>query len=216
MNQSRITTGVGYFPRTVCGTPSLLRLLAYRNNTSVVGPELDPLGWRAYPSVSSNDITISNVEYMVRALQLSRRSSVTQHYCSWLLLNRYVSVNVSTRDMLSSALCKLSFAVGGSIPVFLVVMSLDPQALDRAASGSNVQLRRVVGVGHPGPGRESNASCKRIARAVFRPYDDHNRQAHEEGIRMLQGEVTIPTGTTPSFTFTNINLRVSNKIIMNA
>lgn len=94
--------------------------------------------------------------------------------------------------------------------MFLTIRSADSHALELAASGANVQLRRVVKVGHRGPERRRSLDghCKYIADAVFWPYERDN-PSYEEHTRELQGEVIIPKGTTPSFTFADIVLRVS-------
>ena len=102
--------------------------------------------------------------------------------------------------------------MGGPIPVFLTVRSSDPRALELASSGFNVQLRRVVETHSAGIiRRDANVGYKHIARAIFRPYD-HDATTREEQVRLLQGEVVIPQRTTPSFTFTDITLRVSDDI----
>ncbi|VDB85707.1 unnamed protein product [Peniophora sp. CBMAI 1063] len=168
LNMSRkITTEVGYYPRTVCGAPSLLRSLAYENNTSLLGPELDPSGWRILPSVNT-----PRTVFETRVILIEYTLAIAE---------------------------PLSFAIGGSIPVFLTIKSPESQALDIAASRADVRLRRVVGVGR------RNTSCKHIARAVFRPYERIGRA--NEDTRCLQGEISIPKGTTPSFTWLDVTLR---------
>ncbi|KAF7374745.1 hypothetical protein MSAN_00360000 [Mycena sanguinolenta] len=44
---SQIKTRFGYIPSTRPDSPSLLRQLAYRENTIIPGPDVDPLGWKA-------------------------------------------------------------------------------------------------------------------------------------------------------------------------
>ncbi|KZV63882.1 hypothetical protein PENSPDRAFT_757641 [Peniophora sp. CONT] len=171
----KITTGVGYFPRSVCGTPSPLRSLASQNNISPPGPELDPRGWRILSSVKS-----STTELGTRVINTMCTLAVAE---------------------------PLSFAVGSSIPVFLTIRSPDSHALELAASGASVQLRRVIEIGRRGSERRHGAvDCKYIADAVFWSYE-RDTLSYEEGTRELQGEVVIPKGTMPSFTFTNIVLR---------
>lgn len=47
----RLTTNFAYVPLTRAQPPSVLRQLAYREGTPLVGPQGDPDGWKVLPPV---------------------------------------------------------------------------------------------------------------------------------------------------------------------
>ncbi len=47
----RLTTNFAYVPLTRAQPPSALRQLAYREGSSLVGPQGDPQGWKVLPAV---------------------------------------------------------------------------------------------------------------------------------------------------------------------
>lgn len=46
---NRLQTSLIYIPTTRPDPPSLLRQLAYQENTPLLGPEVDPEGWKSVP-----------------------------------------------------------------------------------------------------------------------------------------------------------------------
>lgn len=47
----RLTSQIGYVPLTKPKPPSQLRRLAYQENVPVLGPDVDPQGWKAFQDV---------------------------------------------------------------------------------------------------------------------------------------------------------------------
>ncbi|VDB85709.1 unnamed protein product [Peniophora sp. CBMAI 1063] len=174
----KVTLGVCYFPRSVHSTPQKARLLASRHVIDLLGPELDPLGWRTLPPVNLGRAAFHtrkvNTEY---TLALAEPTSY--------MIGGTIPVFLTVRSPDARALESIAFD--------------DKDVV--------VRLRRLVEVGPPGSeGKVSAAFIENIGNATFWPYELNSR-APEEGTRMLQGEIIIPRETVPSFTWMNISLR---------
>ncbi|THH15557.1 hypothetical protein EW146_g4933 [Bondarzewia mesenterica] len=101
-----------------------------------------------------------------------------------------------------------TYASNSPIPLLLTLKSADTQALDLLASKPSLELVRTVALGSgatddAGPRRSNNTFTGTVARAVFFPQDNDS----EMDERVLQGELHVPKGLKPSFTFPRLSLR---------
>lgn len=68
---SRLQTMFAYVPSTRPDPPSLLRQLAYRENSPLLGPEADPEGWESFPPIKVPG-TVFNTRYVQASCIVSR------------------------------------------------------------------------------------------------------------------------------------------------
>ena len=123
---------------------------------------------------------------------------------------------------------QFSFPSNSPIPLFLTLHSTDAQALDMVASAPNLCLLRTIAIGsaatkQSGTRRSKNTSVSSVSSAVFWPHDAGSpppnglRRGNASelapsdgpGTRTLQGEISVPKGSKPTFTFPRFACSVS-------
>ncbi|KZV63883.1 hypothetical protein PENSPDRAFT_656964 [Peniophora sp. CONT] len=97
----------------------------------------------------------------------------------------------------------MSYASNSPLPVFLTLKSTDKQALDLLSTAPDVRLVRTLALGGTSTERRSNNTfLNPIARASLWPREKESGELE----RVLQGEVSIPSGVKQSF--------VANKVAL--
>jgi len=80
---SNLSTAFAFIPCTKPEAPSMLRQLAYRENSPLLPPETDPEGWRALPSVTirgsvftSRNVNVKGTLFLANPLSYTRGSVI--------------------------------------------------------------------------------------------------------------------------------------------
>jgi len=73
---SRVQTSFAYVPATRPPPPSLLRQLAYQQNTPLLGPDADPVGWEQFPS-----FTVRGIVFSARQVEATCHFSLAKPLC---------------------------------------------------------------------------------------------------------------------------------------
>ncbi|RDB25619.1 hypothetical protein Hypma_006736 [Hypsizygus marmoreus] len=173
----RLATNFAYLPKIVPDPPSELRQQAYREAFPMLGPDGDPQGWKVLPSMIIKGILFEAQE-----------------------------VEVECTLAIAKPLC---YAVGSPIPLNLTLKSESTQALDILAvpAAIRVHLVRSIATGSDATDetetrRSDNFFKSGSGQACFWPL---GRQ--EDGERVLEGELEVPSTLKPSFTFPRFTVR---------
>ncbi|GLB40289.1 hypothetical protein LshimejAT787_0801600 [Lyophyllum shimeji] len=172
-----LSTNFGYLPIVVPSPPSELRRLAYAQLLPLCGPQTDPEGWKILPPVTLHG-TLFDVQ----------------------------KVEVECILAIATPLC---YAPGSPLPLYLTLKSENTQALDILSSPSAVRLHliRSLALGSDAAeststGRTDNTFVSSVDRAVF--WGSGGQEDHRRG---LEGELGIPPGLKPSFTFPRFTVK---------
>ncbi|KAI0052249.1 hypothetical protein FA95DRAFT_1483827 [Auriscalpium vulgare] len=182
---NKLSTSFVYLPRSVAEPPSLMRTIAYQEMTPLLGPEEDPPGWKVFPP-----LTVEGTLFNTRS--------------------------VSVQCTFAVAL-PLSCASNSPLPLLMTLRGTDAQALDLLAAAPHVQLQRVVAIGSDATDesvarRSNNTFIAVLAKAAFWP-DEAMAEANKKngsgasGIKVMQGELYLPKGIKPTFSFPRLSVR---------
>ncbi|CAL1717093.1 unnamed protein product [Somion occarium] len=160
-----------YMSTSYAPMPSQLRQLAYSEGAMIIGPEGDPEGWKTLQPLRISG-TLFNTKPVTVECTLAISSPV-------------------------------AFAAGSPIPLFMTFSSVDEQALDLLSTPSSIKIHlireRLVGSSaNKGKGQTDRTFREPISAAFFW---SPSEASPEKGKRVLQGELEVKKGTTPSFTF---------------
>ncbi|KAH9972189.1 hypothetical protein BGW80DRAFT_1437699 [Lactifluus volemus] len=192
---TELSTRFVFFPDTVANPPSPLRTLAYAGGRIFPGPDADPEGWKVCEPV---EIT------------------------GKLFKARDVSVQC-TLAIATPLMC----ASNSPIPLLLTLHGTDVLALDLFARAPNLQLLRTITIGSEATAVDSKKILPwndykfytSITKAVFWPHEggagaEFGRHAiprtdEQQAVRVLRGEIFVPTGLGQSFIFPDFTCRYS-------
>ncbi|KAI0067293.1 hypothetical protein BV25DRAFT_1795158 [Artomyces pyxidatus] len=173
---NKLSTSFVYLPRSIADPPSLMRTIAYQQNTPLLGPKEDPPGWKVYP-----EVTIQGKLFDARSVSV---------FCT-----------VRIQDQLtyaSNSPMPLSLTLRGTDAQALDLLAKAPAVYLRrvVAIGSEATDESVAR-------RSNNTFISTVAKAVF--WADQTAGAGEEGAptlaKTLQGELFVPKGMKPTFSF---------------
>ncbi|KAI0255041.1 hypothetical protein BJV78DRAFT_1279651 [Lactifluus subvellereus] len=189
---NRLSTSFAFLPRTVADPPSPLRALVYAEGEAILGPDADPEGWKVYEPVK-----IAGTLFTAR--------------------------DVSVQCTLAVA-TPFTYASNSPIPLLLTLRGTDVVALDLFARSPNLHLLRTVAFGSESAAERgvrrwsNNTIVSSVAKGVFWPHEagaaaEFGQHAitreGDRGVRVLQGELFVPKGSKPSFTFPWFACRVN-------
>ncbi|KAK7016286.1 hypothetical protein R3P38DRAFT_3321389 [Favolaschia claudopus] len=164
---SQIKTRFGYIPSTRPDPPSLLRQLAYRENSLLPGPDVDPVGWKASSTV------------VVRGTVFKTRPAAV--HCMLSLANPLSY----TRGTVIPCRMTLESTDGHALDIF------------SCPSAPMVTLRRCVRFQNPSTSTKREVdwieTYEDVSRAVFWPAVDGSDAAYS---RSLEGEIKLPKELT--------------------
>lgn len=209
-----LQTAFIYVPAIRPDPPSPLRLLAYQENSPLLGPRADPKGWYSLPSAKVYGKLFNN-----------RIVEVTCRVC---IPSTPVLIPQSSLCLFQLSLARpLSYTRGSVIPLSLVLTSKDYQALDLLSSPRvlTVILRRKVinNVNNLGESKTlwkghiqteiSREPAQDIATAVWwqRPDDEMNivQNTATPRTRELEGEILLSKSLKPTFHISHFGIEVS-------
>ncbi|KIJ67028.1 hypothetical protein HYDPIDRAFT_109020 [Hydnomerulius pinastri MD-312] len=177
VNQT-LTTNFAYIPLLRPEPPSPMIQKAFKENLPLVGPEGDPNGWHALPTVTiqgtifeSRSIEVACTLAFAQPLTYARGSAMPV----WLTLT---GGDEQALDLLSSP---------KSIKLLMV------RSLATGSDATSEDIER----------RTDNFFSENVARAVFWPPED----ASAPGKRILQGEVDVKRTFKPSTLFPKFTIR---------
>ncbi|KAI9439829.1 hypothetical protein H4582DRAFT_2215878 [Lactarius indigo] len=189
---SKLSTSFAFLPRTVADPPSPLRALVYAEGGAVLGPDVDPQGWKVFDPVkitgtlfNARNVSVQCTLAMATPLTYASNSPVP-------LLLTLRGTDVQALDLFVTAPCL--------------------HLLRTVAIGSEAAEET-------GPRRSNNTFVSSVAKGVFWPHEAGTGAGAEvgsgmgatgdPGVRALRGELFIPKGTKQSFAFPRFACRYS-------
>lgn len=117
----------------------------------------------------------------------------------------------------SDSAYQLVYTRGTVVPLYLVIKSLDKQAIDLLSNvrAPHVQMRRKLkgptalardGTSRTLPGSENNVEASRVTWAAAHESEQMDTDGYFR--RTMIGEILLPSNLTPSFTFGEFDLKV--------
>ncbi|KAL5486115.1 hypothetical protein ACEPAI_7159 [Sanghuangporus weigelae] len=178
VNQT-LSTSFVYVPRWVASPPSPLRITAYLEGSSLLGPEADPEGWKILPPVSVTGILFDSKHVKVKMI-LALGSPLSY------ALGSPIPLFLTLKGTDSQALDLLS-----------------------QPSAQNIFLTRTIAIGSTAtddaaPRRSNNTFPEQVSRAYWWPSEEG---APQDAVRVLQGEIDVPKTLKPEFMFPRLLLR---------
>jgi len=180
VNQT-LMTSFGYHPITLPEKPSPLRLLAYSEGSSLVGPEGDPEGWKVLP-----EIKIKGTLFNIKKVEV----------------NCMLAVATPLSYAVGSAIPLMITLFGDDTHALDVLAS--PSAIQ-------LRLRRGMATGFEatddnGARRTDNYFVEECGAAYFWPSLEGEAVSNK---RVLQGELEVAKSLKPSFKFPKLTIRYS-------
>jgi len=177
---------VEYLPDTKPKPPSTLRLLAYAENTPILGPDVDPFGWHVSPDIEirgnifkTRSVTAKCSLAIAKPLQYTRGTVLP-------LILEIRSVDKQALDLFS----------GSKSPCI---------QLRRLLKAEHAAFQLIGSKGWVATNFKSTEDNMAVATATWGPPEVLD--ASEDFKRIMHGELSIPKDLDPSFKFGNFVLK---------
>lgn len=179
----RLVVPFTYTPQARPAQPSILRQIAYLENSPLAGPDGDPDGWR-----TSQPVKICGKIFNARSIEVTCTLSIARPLCYTRGTAIPLTMTISSSD--SQALDLLSSPIAPSVRL-LRLAEFSPTILSSAT--------KVVGPWEAKP--------EIVGDAVWWLVPDVSGAAAEETSRCLHGEIKIPEDAPPNCRILNFQLQ---------
>ncbi|KAF8507418.1 hypothetical protein JB92DRAFT_3145352 [Gautieria morchelliformis] len=172
-----LSTTIVYLPRSRPSAPSVLRQLAYREHTALLGPEVDPEGWEILGTKS-----VTGTVFESRKVEVACLFALAKPLCYTRGTSIPFRLTLSCSDRQALDL----FSGRGSLSIHLI---------------------RVLRMGQDAeakPTRTDSVSVKNVGKGIYWPSEDDDDTSE---IRKLVGEIPVAGELKPSFVFPRVTMR---------
>ncbi|KAI0789899.1 hypothetical protein C8Q75DRAFT_806557 [Abortiporus biennis] len=188
-----LSTNFQYMPIIRAAAPSTLRQVAYQEGSPILGPEIDPDGWKVLPPITLSG-TLFTTKKVTVEITLAISNPLT--YASGSPIPIFITVSSSDNqavDLISTP---------SSIKLHLVrERYTGSDAVKEDSIGrSNNTFREVVGTAFFWPSTSANTASDGT---------EGEKTGNGSLKRILQGELEVRRGLKPSFVFPRFALRYS-------
>ncbi|KAF8527348.1 hypothetical protein JB92DRAFT_2698783 [Gautieria morchelliformis] len=174
-----LSTTIVYLPRSHPSAPSVLRQLAYREHSALLGPDVDPEGWEILGTKS-----VTGTVFESRKVEVACLFALAKPLCYTRGTSIPFRLTLSCSDRQALDL----FAGRGSLSIYLVrVLRTGQDATDEAK-----------------PTRTDNVSVKNVGKGIYWPSEDDDDTSET---RKLVGEIPVAGELKPSFVFPRVTMR---------
>ncbi|KAF8508226.1 hypothetical protein JB92DRAFT_3145108 [Gautieria morchelliformis] len=176
-----LSTTIVYLPRSRPSAPSVLRQLAYREHTALLGPEVDPEGWEILGTKS-----VTGTVFESRKVEVACLFALAKPLCYTRGTSIPFRLTLSCSDRQALDL----FAGRGSLSIRL-------ERVLRTGQGATDEAKAT---------RTDNVFVINVGKGIYWPSEDDNTSNTSE-TRKLVGEIPVAVELKPSFVFPRITMR---------